>query len=195
MKQSTDKKVAVFLADGCEEIEALTVIDLLYRAGIPHQSVSITDTEKVVSSHGVVIMADTTIRTLEFDSFDMLVLPGGLPGTTNLGNCELLTDQVVRFHKEGRQIAAICAAPSVFAKLCLLPAVRATCNPGFESVLEENGAQLTHERVTVTGNIITSQGMGTAADFGLTIVSHYLGQKTAQDLSEKILCAQGVIFR
>ena len=192
MTQTTDKNVAVFLADGCEEIEALTVIDLLYRAGIPHQSVSITDTTKVVSAHGVVITADTTIDALDFDSFDMLVLPGGIPGTPNLGNCALLTDQLARFCSEGRQIAAICAAPSVLAKLGLLRGVRATCNPSVESVLEENGAVLTHERVTVTDNIITSQAMGTAADFGLTIVSHYLGIQTALDLSRKILCPQEV---
>lgn len=183
----TDKKVAVFLADGCEEIEALTVVDLLYRAGIPHTTVSITDTTTVVSSHQVTITADTVIGDLSFDDYDMLVLPGGIPGTPNLGACAPLTEAVVRFAREGKQVAAICAAPSILAKLGLLKGKEGTCNPSFESVLEENGARLTHEPVTVTGNLIMSQGMGTAILFGLAIVEHYLGREAADDLGRKIL--------
>ncbi len=182
-----DKKVAVFLADGCEEIEALSVTDLLCRAGIPHTTVSINETEDVTSSHGIHIKADTTIHNLKFEEYDMLVLPGGLPGTTNLASCKVLTDQVLAFAAEGKQLAAICAAPSVFANLGLLKGVKACCNPGFESVLIEKGADLTQDPVTVCGNFITSRAMGTAIPFGLAIVEHYLGSDVAQELGHNIL--------
>lgn len=180
-------KVALFLADGCEEIEALTVYDLLFRSSIPVTLISITDSLLVTSSHGVRITADTTIGDIDFDEFDMLVLPGGLPGTTNLGSCTLLTDKVKEFYACGKQIAAICAAPSVFAKLGLLDGRKATCNPSFENVLAENGALLTKEAVTVSDNVTTSQGMGTAIAFGLSIVEHYKGKKAADDLGRKVL--------
>ena len=183
----TDKKVAIFLADGCEEIEALTVVDLLFRAGIPHTTVSITDSTTVVSSHKVTVIADTVIGGLDFDEFDMLVLPGGIPGTPNLGACKPLTDAVTRFVEDGKEVAAICAAPSILANLGLLKGKEATCNPGFESVLEEKGAILTRKPVTVTGNLILSQGMGTAIPFGLAIVGHYLGKETADEHGRKIL--------
>lgn len=181
------KKVALFLADGCEEIEALTVADLLYRAGIPCTTVSITDTTRVMSSHKVTVIADTTVAELPFEEYDMLVLPGGIPGTPNLENCPVLTEQVKNFCISGKQIAAICAAPSIFAHLGLLAGKRATCNPGFYEELEKCGAVLTKDPVTVDGNIITSQAMGTAISFGLTIVAHYLGEETARDLEEKIV--------
>ena len=182
-----DKKVALFLANGCEEIEALTVYDLLFRAKIPVTSVSITDNHLVTSSHGVRILADAIVSELDFDEFDMLVLPGGLPGTTNLGDCNALTDQFVRFYESGKQIAAICAAPSVFAKLGLLKGREATCNPSFEGVLEENGAILTRQPVTISDNIIMSQAMGTAIPFGLAIVEHYQGKDAADALGKAIL--------
>ena len=122
----TDKKAAIFMAAGCEEIEALTVVDLLYRAGIPLTKVSITEDLAVTSSHDVTFMTDTTIDKLDFDEYDMLILPGGMPGTLNLGASRKLTDQVVKFYKEGKQIAAICAAPSVFAELGILKGKKAT---------------------------------------------------------------------
>ena len=120
---TTDKRVAVFLAEGMEEIEALTVVDLLYRAGIPCETVSITNSNVATSSHDVSIVCDREIgdTRFDFDDYDMIVLPGGMPGTTNLGECEDLTDQVRRFAADGRQVAAICAAPTILAKLGLLP--------------------------------------------------------------------------
>ena len=187
---SPEHKVALFLADGCETIEALTVADILFRAGIPCTKVSVTDTPVVVSSHKVTMVADTTIGHLDFDSFDMLVLPGGMPGTLNLKACKALTDQVVRFHKEGRMIAAICAAPSIFAELGLLKGVRAACNPSFEEVLIQNGADLVKENAVVSGNIITSRAMGTAIPFALAIVEHYKGKEAADALGKNILYYQ-----
>lgn len=183
---STSRKVAVFLADGCEEIEALTVVDLLTRSGIPRTMVSINPTREVTSSHGVTITADTTVDQLPFDEYDMLVLPGGIPGTPNLEACSPLCDALKRFAASGKQIAAICAAPSILAHLGLLKDVKATCNPSFEDDLEQHGARLTWQPVTVCRNFITSQAMGTAIPFGLAIVTHYLGDRTATELRDKI---------
>ena len=138
----TDLKTAIFFADGCEEIEGLTVVDLLYRAGIPCTKVSINDIPEVTSSHEVTFRTDTTIAELDFSEYDMLILPGGVPGTPNLRACDKLMEEVVSFHKEGKQIAAICAAPGIFAELGLLKGIPATCNPSRDDLLTENGAIL-----------------------------------------------------
>ena len=181
--QAIDKRVAVFLAEGMEEIEALTVVDLLYRAGIPCDTVSITNTNAVASSHDVTIVCDTEISNthFDFDAYDMIVLPGGMPGTTHLGECDDLTEQVTRFVSDGRQVAAICAAPTILAKLGVLEGRHATCFPG--AILEQ-------DEVVIDGNITTSKGMGTAIPFGLAIVAHYRGQEFADDLARKIVFAR-----
>ena len=113
-RQSTDKRVAVFVANGLEEIEGLTVVDLLFRAGIPTDTVSITPERTVTSSHQVTITCDRSIADegFSFDDYDMLVLPGGMPGTLNLKACEPLTAAVKAFDQAGKGVAAICAAPS-----------------------------------------------------------------------------------
>ena len=184
---TTDRKVALFLANGCETIEALTVADLLFRAGIPCTKVSVNSTPTVVTSHNVTVIADTTVDHLSFDEYDMLVLPGGIPGTPNLKACTVLMDQVIRFHSEGKMIAAICAAPSIFAQLGRLKGVKAACNPSVEQVLLDGGAELVRENAVTAGNIITSRAMGTAIPFGLAIVEHYLGKETADQLGRNIL--------
>ena len=187
----TNLKTAIFFADGCEEIEGLTVVDLLYRAGIPCTKVSINDIPEVTSSHEVTFRTDTTIAELDFSEYDMLILPGGVPGTPNLRACDKLMEEVVSFHKEGKQIAAICAAPGIFAELGLLNGIPATCNPSRDDLLTENGAILKENKVVVSGNIITSRAMGTAIPFGLAIVEHYLGRDTARALGENILYYNG----
>lgn len=190
-ESKTDLKTAIFFADGCEEIEGLTVVDLLYRAGIPCTKVSINDIPEVTSSHEVTFRTDTTIAELDFNEYDMLILPGGVPGTPNLRACDKLMEEVVSFHKEGKQIAAICAAPGIFAELGLLNGIPATCNPSRDDLLTENGAILKENKVVVSGNIITSRAMGTAIPFGLAIVEHYLGRDTARALGENILYYNG----
>ena len=180
---TTDRKVALFLANGCETIEALTVADLLFRAGIPCTKVSVNSTPTVVTSHNVTVIADTTVDHLNFDEYDMLVLPGGIPGTPNLKACAPLMDQVVRFHSEGKMIA-------IFAQLGLLKGVKAACNPSVEQALIDGGAELVRENAVTAGNIITSRAMGTAIPFGLAIVEHYLGKETADQLGKNILYYQ-----
>ena len=186
----SDRKVALFLANGCETIEALTVADILFRAGIPCTRVSVSSTPVVVTSHNVTVIADTTVDHLNWDEYDMLVLPGGIPGTPNLRACASLMKQVVRFHREGKMIAAICAAPSIFADLGLLKGVRAACNPSVEQILIDNGAELVRENAVTTGNIITSRAMGTAIPFALAIVEHYKGKEAADQLGRNILYYQ-----
>ena len=182
-KQATEKRVAVFIAPGLEEIEGLTVVDLLFRAGIPCDTVAITPERTVTSSHEVTIVCDRSLSDegFSFDDYDMLVLPGGIPGTPNLRACEPLCDELVRRAEKGMPLAAICAAPSILAELGLLAGRRATSNPGFQHVLAEQGAQLlADEPVVVDGNLITSQGAGTAMLFALEIVRHYLGDEAVE---------------
>ena len=187
---TSDRRIALFLADGCETIEALTVADLLFRAGIPCTKVTVNATPVVVTSHNVTVVADTTADHLNWDEYDMLALPGGIPGTPNLRACAPLMKQIVKFHREGKMIAAICAAPSIFADLGLLNGVRAACNPSVEQILIDNGAQLVKENAVTSGNIITSRAMGTAIPFALAIVEHYLGRETADQLGRNILYYQ-----
>ncbi|MCR8907341.1 DJ-1/PfpI family protein [Thermophilibacter sp. ET337] len=182
-KQATDRRVAVLIAPGLEEIEGLTVVDLLFRAGIPCDTVAITPERTVTSSHEVTIVCKRSIDDdgFAFDDYDMLVLPGGIPGTPNLRACEPLCAEVVARAEAGRPLAAICAAPSIFAELGLLKGRRATSNPGFQHVLAEQGAELlADEPVVVDGNLITSQGAGTAMPFALEIVRHYLGDEAVE---------------
>ena len=183
-------QVALFLADGCEEIEALTVADLLYRAGISCTTVSVMGRNTIQSSHGIVITAAQCIEQIDPEEYSMLVLPGGIPGTPNLAGCTRLMDAVVSFAgraEEGKAVAAICAAPSILANLDLLRGLSATCNPCVNEVLEAKGAHRVDEPAVTCGNIITSRGMGTAISFGLAIVAYYQGKAAADALAEKIL--------
>ena len=182
-KQASDARVAVFVAPGLEEIEGLTVVDLLFRAGIACDTVAITASRQVTSSHEVTIVCDRSVEDagFSFDEYDMLVLPGGIPGTPNLRACEPLCAALRDFAAAGRPLAAICAAPSILAELGLLAGRRATSNPGFQHVLAEHGAELVaDEPVVVDGSLITSQGAGTAMLFGLEIVRHFLGDEAVE---------------
>ncbi len=183
----TDKKTAIFFADGCEEVEALTTYDILYRAGIPCTKVSINADEYVKSSHDVIIKCDTTIDKFNFDECDMIILPGGMPGTPNLRACDALCKEIITFAGFGKPIAAICAAPSILAELGILRGVKACCNPSKEAEVESEGALLSREQVVVSDNIITSRAMGTAIPFGLAIVKFFLGDGAASYIKSNIL--------
>lgn len=189
-KQASDARVAVFVAPGLEEIEGLTVVDVLFRAGIPCDTVAVTPERQVTSSHEVTIVCDRSVRDegFSFDDYDMLVLPGGIPGTPNLSACEPLCEALGMFARTGRALAAICAAPSILAELGLLEGRRATANPGFQHVLAERGAELVaNDPVVVDGSLITSQGAGTAMLFGLEIVRHFLGDDAVARVAEGVV--------
>lgn len=178
-------KVCVFFAEGYEEIEALTVVDLLRRAGIETQMVSVTGDKQVTSSHKVPVIMDALFVDVNFDEVDMIVLPGGMPGTKNLESCVELMAQVDAFAQAGKYVAAICAAPSILGHRGILQGRKACCYPEYEEEL--TGAEVTRNSVEIAGNVITSRGMGCAIDFSLAIVSVYKGQNAAEELAEKVV--------
>ena len=177
--------IAVFFAKGYEEIEALTVVDLTRRAGIETWMVSITEEKKVTGSHGIEVSMDKTLAEVNFEEVDMIVLPGGMPGTLNLEACEPLMEKVKEFDKNGKYISAICAAPTVFGHLGLLNGKKACCYPGMEDGLV--GAEVTYDSTAIAEHILTSRGMGTAIDFGLQIIARFKGEEAAKEMAEKIV--------
>lgn len=181
-------RTAIFLAPGFEEIEALTVVDLLRRADIEIDMISISEEHQVTGSHKIQVYADKTWPEVDFDKVDMIILPGGMPGTKNLEAYEPLVQQIKEFHKNGKYISAICAAPSILGHLGMLKGRNACSFPEYESHLE--GAIVTHNEVEVSDHIITSRGMGCAIPFGLAIVERFKGKETAEILAEKIVFEQ-----
>lgn len=163
-------KIGIFMADGCEEIEGLTVVDVVRRAGLEIETISIMGKREVTSSHKVTFLTDTTAEEADFNSLDGIVLPGGMPGTLNLGAHATVVKVIRAFAKEGKLVAAICAAPSVLGENGLLEGHHATCHPGFEDKLQ--GAITSEDNVVVDANFITSRGMGTAIDFAIEIVKY-----------------------
>lgn len=178
-------KVGVFFGTGYEEIEALSVVDVLRRGGIEVSLVSITEEKVVTSSHNVMVQMDELLADVDFDSLDMIVLPGGMPGTKNLEACEALMEQVDNFYSNGKWIAAICAAPSIFGHKGILKGRNACSYPEFESHLE--GAIVSRKPVEVSDCVITSRGMGTAIEFGLTILEQLKGKEAADSMAAKIV--------
>ena len=176
-------KAIIFFADGMEECEALLVVDLLRRAGVEVTTASIMDKKQVLSSHGINIDADMLAEEVEYKLYDIVILPGGVSGTENLGQCSLVLEQVKVF-SQTKRIAAICAAPSIFAKLGLLDNKKATCHPSFEPYMAK--AQLTHGAVAVAGNIITGQGLGAAIPFALALIKELVNEKAAQKVADSI---------
>lgn len=179
------KSIAIFFAEGYEEIEALTVVDLCRRAGIQTDMVSVTDSLTVTGSHQMPVVMDKVLADVDFDRLDMLVLPGGMPGTVNLEKNPVLMKQVQAFAAAGKYIAAICAAPSVFGHLGLLKGKKACCYPGFEEDL--TGAKVSFEPCIVDGNVITGRGMGCAIDFSMAIITELLNVEEANELAAKII--------
>ena len=178
-------KVAVILAGGFEEVEAIAPVDLLRRAKIDCVTVSLTGERLVSSSRAIPIMADRSWDELDFDEYDGVVLPGGLAGTEKLLADERVIALLRRYAAEGKLTAAICAAPTVLAKAGLLEGRRAICYPGLEEKL--SGAIVTCESVVRDGTVITSRGMGTSVPFGLALVEYFLGKEAADALAAKIV--------
>lgn len=176
--------VYLFLADGFEEIEGLTVVDLLRRAEIKITTVSVTGRLKIAGAHGINVEADELFENLDFQDGEMLVLPGGMPGTKNLAAHKGLVKLLKRFREGDKALAAICAAPSILGENGLLEGKEATCFPGFEEKL--HGAAVTGARAVTDGNIITGKGMGTAIDFSLEIIRFLKDNETADRIGKSI---------
>ncbi|OGO82920.1 MAG: thiamine biosynthesis protein ThiJ [Clostridiales bacterium GWD2_32_19] len=177
--------VYIFLADGFEEIETITPIDILKRAGIDIKMISISDSLEVCGAHGITMIADETFDESDFLDAEMLILPGGKKGTENLAKHDELRSLIIEKNEKNKYIAAICAAPAILGQMGLLQNKTATCYPGNEGMLK--GAKLSDSNVVSDGNIITSRGPGTAQNFGLRIVKMLKGKEIAEKLNESML--------
>lgn len=178
-------KIGVFLADGFEEIEALTVVDICRRGGVDVETVSITNQIEVTGSHKICVKADRLIDEIDFEKLEMIVLPGGIPGTPNLEAHEFLMKQVDIFGQNGKMVGAICAAPSILGHKGFLKGRKACSFPSLEPEL--TGALVTKNSVEKDGNFITSRGMGTAFDFGLCILEHFNGKEKRDEIAKKTI--------
>lgn len=183
----TDKKVAILFAPGFEEIEALTPRDLLFRAGIRSDLISITDNLQVTSNHEVTIVCDALLADTDLDQYDMIVLPGGIPGMPNLKAHDTVIASIKDFISNDKPVAAICASPSILAELGILEGKKATSNPGFHNVLVDHGATLLHDPVVIDGRIITSQGAGTSMDFALELVRYFAGDEAVAQVRKAVV--------
>ena len=179
------KKAIVFLANGFEEMEALGTVDILPRGGIEVTTVSITTDPVVIGAHNVPVTADTTLNNALLNDADALILPGGMPGASNLNDSEAVKEALLGQYREGRIVAAICAAPMVLGGLGLLKGRKATCYPGFEPKLI--GANVTGEAVEVSDNVITGKGPGLVMNFGLALVAAIKNDAVAEEVAAGLL--------
>lgn len=177
------KRVLVPLAEGFEELEAVTIIDVLRRAGIEVVVASL-DASPVTGSHGIRISADTPLAALIEQDFDMIALPGGMPGADHLKRDARITEIVRRLHDKGRPVAAICAAPMVLDAAGVLDGRRATSYPGF--LKDATRATVVGDAVVVDRGVITSRGPGTALDFALTLVAELAGPSVRDAIESRL---------
>ena len=178
-------QITVHLADGFEEIEAVTIIDVLRRAGLKVVTVSVTGNRIVKGSHNIEIKADALFEEVDYTIGEMIILPGGMPGSKNLNEHKGIKAQILNYQKSGKFIAAICAAPIVLGDLGILKGKRAVCYPGYESYL--TGAEVLSISYVVDDNIITGRGAGVALQFSLEIVRIVKGEESAIMLRKAML--------
>lgn len=186
-KLATDAAVAIMLAEGFEEVEALAVADVLYRAGIRADLISVTDARHVTSSHGIRVVADRMLEDTDLSTYALLFLPGGMPGTLGLKATPAIQEEVLRRADAGQLIAAICAAPSILAELGVLDGRHVTANPAFVKAIAGGGAIVHENPVVVDEAVITSRGAGTSLDLGLEIVRVLLGDAAVDEVSRAIV--------
>ena len=177
----------IFLAEGFEESEALLPLDILRRGGLDAITVSVTSDRIVKSSHGVQVVADALISEISVEDVQMIILPGGLPGATNLDECQSLDKMIMDFASKGKSLAAICAAPMVYGKRGLLKGKKATCYPGFDKYLD--GAEYTGALVECVDNFILGKGPAAAAEFGFAILEKLTGREKANEVRKGMLYA------
>ena len=176
-------KCAIFLAEGFEECEALITVDMIRRANITIDMVSIGDDLFVTSSHDIVIKADYLLQDVELDSYDALILPGGKLGTENLEKCEELKDALIEQYDDDKLVCAICAAPSIFGHLGFLNDKQYTCYPSFDS---NYGGTYNKVLAISDENVVTGRGMGATIEFAKEILLHFKDEETVEELLESI---------
>ncbi len=181
-------RIGIFMADGCEEMEGLTVVDIARRANMEIVMISVTGKREVTGSHDVTFLADALADEADYDALDGIVLPGGMPGTLHLGENETVNTVIKSFAAAGKLVCAICAAPSVLGAAGILNGKRATCHPGFEEKLI--GAETSEDAVVRDGAVITSRGMGTAIPFALEIVRYFSDEETVERIRKGLVYAQ-----
>lgn len=179
------KTIAVHLAEGFEEIEAVSIIDVLRRADLEVLVISITGKMEVMGAHQLKIIADELFEQVNYDEIYMIVLPGGMPGAANLNAHFGLKTIIGQFNAEKKSLAAICAAPLVYGNMGILAGKQAVCYPGFEKYL--TGAEVLLEPVIESGNIITGRGPAVAIQFALKIVEKTVSEEKAQLLAKQML--------
>ncbi len=176
-------KALVFLADGFEECEGLIVVDILRRAGVETTIASIMGQLEVNSSRNIIVKADTLIEDVDFTCIDLIILPGGRSGTENLGKNEIVKEKCIEFGLK-KKVAAICAAPSILAKIGLLDGKKASCHPDYINMMQ--GAQITGESVTVVDNIVTGEGLGATFEFAFELVRMLVGEAKVHEIKKAI---------
>ena len=177
-------KAIIFFANGTEEVEALTPLDYLRRAGVETLLVGISGREQT-GSHNITVKTDVCAADLPLDTdFDMVILPGGMPGTDNIENSDVAQAFLRRAADENKYIAAICAAPKILGTKGLLKGKKATCYPGFESYLE--GAEISNEKAVRSGNTITATGAGAANEFALKLIEALCGKGKADAIGKAV---------
>lgn len=180
------KKVLVFLAEGFETIEALSVVDVCNRAKVTCHACSLTENRIVNSAHGTMVLCDKLISDDDLETYDAIVLPGGMPGSTNLRDNEKVQSLIKKYNEENKIVAAICAAPIALAKAGVIEGKKVTSYPGFKEELG-NVNYVEEDTVVVDGNIITSRGPATALVFGLEILKKLGYEKEAEEIREGML--------
>lgn len=173
------------MAEGFEEIEAVAVIDILRRGGVELKTFSISGNKNVKGAHEITILCDALFEDIDFNDGEIILLPGGMPGTTNLSKHEGLQKVLLNYQTTDKWIGAICAAPTVLGKLGIIDGKTATCYPGCEKDL--GSANYVKESVVVDGKIVTSRGVGTALEFGLKLIELTIGYGAAQKLKSEML--------
>ncbi len=175
--------IYVFLANGFEEVEAITPIDYLRRCDLDVKTVSV-ESKTVTGAHGISVVCDITENEVELSDLTAVILPGGMPGTVNLQQSSIVKRCLEKCNESGGIIAAICAAPSILGEYGLLRGRKATCYPGFEDKLE--GAQYVDEPAVRSGNVITSRGAGCANQFAFEIIKALCSEQKANEISDSI---------
>lgn len=178
-----EKKCAIFLVNGFETCEGLIVVDLLRRAGVSIDMISMNDTLEVTTSHQVVLQAEKQYNTINTEQYDVLILPGGKVGTANLDACESLKEALKKHYESGKLTCAICAAPSILGKLGMLHGKKYTCFPDFDG---EYGGEYQQTLAVSDGNLITARGMGATIEFAREILKQLISEEDLKNVEHGI---------